>query len=317
MSDDLMNMDEETQRDSKEIFNEALQRVGSGDPLRVEHFLQLTHLAGDRLEGFKSVWERVPLDQRLPLVKRFRDQEANDLRMEFNEIYHLAMQSEDPELRLVGIGSVIEDKSGWLFGHLMKLLESDPDVRVRERAGRALAPFAQGVELGEWDEEDRDELEALLTRIIRRPQEPLAVRGAALEAAGHLATGEIAAEIDDAFQDEELRLDAIRAMGHSGEPRWLSRLLRVVEDPDPDIRRAAAAAFGEIPDQSSVPVLVEMLDDEAVDVRLAAIKSLGELGGDEAREGLVYAFEDKRVEVRDAATLALAELDFYDDPMSL
>jgi HEAT repeat protein len=317
MQEDQMNTDIETQRDAKEVFNEALQLVAAGEPLREEHYLQLSHIAGDRLGGFKNVWDNFDTAQRLAILKRLREHEENDLRLEFNEVYHLAMQDPDAELRLAGIDAIIEDKSGWLFGHLSKLLESDLDERVRERAGRALAPFAQSVELGEWEEEDADELEALLMRIVRRPQEPINVRGAALEAAGHLSTPEVAAEIDDAFHDDALKLDAIRAMGHSGEPRWLSRLLRVIEDDDPKIRLAVAIACGEIPDQSSVPALVDMLDNEEVDVRLAAIKSLGELGGDEAREGLVYAFDDKRAEVREAATLALAELDFYEDPLSL
>ncbi|HEX3244452.1 MAG TPA: HEAT repeat domain-containing protein [Chloroflexota bacterium] len=317
MQDDQLNIELANERDAKEVFNEALRLVATGEPLREEHYLQLTHISGDRLGAFKLIWDDFGTAERLSILKRLKEHEANDLRMEFNEVYHLAMQDDDPELRLAGLNAVIEDKSGWLFGHLMKLLESDPDVRVRERAGRALAPFAQSIELGEWEEEDADELEALLMRLVRRQQEPIGVRGAALEAAGHLSTPEVAAEIDDAFQDDALRLDAIRAMGHSGEPRWLTRLLRVVEDDDPRVRLAVATAFGEIPDQSSVPALVDMLDDEEMDVRLAAIKSLGELGGDEAREGLVYAFDDKRPEVREAATLALAELDFYEDPLSL
>ncbi|MFN0071747.1 MAG: HEAT repeat domain-containing protein [Chloroflexota bacterium] len=317
MDEDQTNVDTEQERDQKEVFNEALQRVAAGEPLREEHYLQLTHLAGDRLGAFKGIWDRFSTAQRLSTMKRLHEHEENDLRMEFNEVYHLAMQDESPELRLAGIEATIEDKSGWLMGHLMELLERDPDVRVREKAGRALAPFVQAAELGEYDEEETDELEALLTRIIRRQQEPLAVRGAALEAAGHFTNPEVATEIDDAFRDDELRLNAIRAMGHSGEPRWLSRLLRVVEDSDPEIRLAVAAAFGEIPDQSSVPALVEMLDDEELNVRLAAIKSLGEHGGEEAREGLAYAFDDKRAEVREAATLALAEIDFYEDPLAM
>jgi HEAT repeat protein len=305
MDDDSTNTDIEQPRDSKEVFNEALHLVASGQPLTEDHYLQLSHLAGDRLEAFKLIWTKLQTDQRLSILKRFHEHEENDLRMEFNEVYHLAIQDENAEMRLTGIGSIIEDKSGWLLGLLMKLLESDPDTRVRESAARALAPFTQGVELGEWEEEDADELEALLMRIIRRQNEPTAVRGAALEAAGHLTSPDVAGEIDDAFRDDELRLNAIRAMGHSGEPRWLSRLLRVSEDPDPAIRQAMAAACGEIPDQSSVPELVDMLDDEDVSVRLAVIKSLGELGGDEAREGLVYAFDDKRAEVRESATLAV------------
>jgi HEAT repeat protein len=319
MQDDQHQLDLElkNERDAKEVFNEALQLVAAGEPLRDEHYLQLTHISGDRLDSFKLIWDKFRMAERHAILKRLRDHEENDLRLEFNEVYHLAMQDDDPELRLAGINAIIEDKSGWLFGHLMKLLEFDPDDRVRERAGRALAPFAQSIELGEWDEEDADELEALLIRLVRREQEPVGVRGAALEAAGHLSTPEVAAEIDELFHDDALRIDAIRAMGHSGEPRWLSRLLRVVEDEDPKVRLAVATACGEIPDQSSVPALVEMLDDEEVEVRLAAIKALGELGGDEAREGLVYAFDDKRAEVRDAASLALAELDFYEDPLSL
>lgn len=312
--DDELTKDEQ---DPRVKFEEALERLASRDPLGDEHYAQLSNVAGSRLDEFRRRWETLSVDERLNLLRRLRGREEDDLRLDFNPVYHLAIEDQAAPLRLAGIQSTIEDKSDWLFDRLMRLADTDPDTEVRAAAARALGPFAGGVELGEWPEEEADELEALLLRLVRRDVEPLAVRGAALEAAGHLNRADVAAEIDWAFREDGLRLDAIRAMGHSGEPRWLSRLLGAAEDPDPEVRKAVAKASGEIPDYASVPALVDMLDDESVDVRLAAIAALGELGGDEAREGLFYAIEDKRPEVREAASLALAELDFYDDPLSL
>jgi HEAT repeat protein len=320
-----MTMDEPSNAEPLEIevedprvkLEEALERLVARAPLGDEHYAQLSNLAGSRLDEFRRAWESLPVEERLDLVARLRAREEDDLRLDFNPIYHLAIEDREAPIRIAGIRSTIEDKSDWLFDRLMRMADKDPDTVVRATAARALGPFASGVELGEWPEEEADELEALLLRLIRRDVEPIEVRGAALESAGHLNRADVASEIDWAFREPGLRLDAIRAMGHSSEPRWLSRLLAAAEDEDPEVRKAVAQASGEIPDQASVPALVDMLDDDAVDVRLAAIAALGELGGDEAREGLFYAIEDKRPEVREAASLALAELDFYEDPLSL
>lgn len=305
LNNELPNEFDVPKRDDQEVFAEALEKIAAVESLRDEHYTQLSHLAGTRLEQFQEIWKALPEPKRLDLLNRMRAREENDLRLEFNSVYHIAIEDESPRLRLGGIASIVEDKSGWLLGRLMNILERDPDTEVRAAAGRALGPFAQDSELGEWDEEESDELEALLVRIVRRVTEPLDVRGAALESAGYISQPDVASEIDDAFGEEELRISAIIAMGHSAEPRWLSRLLRYAEDDDPDMRRAVAKACGGIPDQTSVPVLVDMLDDADLGVRLAAISSLREHGGDEAREGLFYAVEDKNAQVREAATLAM------------
>ena len=87
MQDDQLHVELANERDVKEVFNEALQLVAAGEPLREEHYLQLTHIAGDKMGSFKLIWDGFGTAERQSILKRLKEHEENDLRMEFNEVY--------------------------------------------------------------------------------------------------------------------------------------------------------------------------------------------------------------------------------------
>jgi HEAT repeat protein len=298
-------------------FDQVLEDVSEGRGSTSPDLGGLSHLLPEQVARFAPIWSKLSDREKQDLLRSLSQSESESLRLDFNEVYHLAMGDHSAEVRRQAIQATVEDASSWLVEYLLKTLVADDDTEVRAAAAAALEPIARRCELGELSQEQADRIKDALLRTIHRPGERVDVRAAALATAGYFSDPEVQREIEVGVSDEELRLQAIRAMGHSADPRWLNQVLDQLEDPDDVIRQAAATAAGEIGDDAAVPILTDLIDDPAVSVRLAAIGALGEIGGEEAREVLVYALEDKREIIRAAAQSALEELDFYDEPLEL
>jgi HEAT repeat protein len=210
----------------------------------------------------------------------------------------------------------VEDDSSWLLEQLLTTLAEDPDASVRAAAAGGLEPFAQRAELGDLTTEDTERVRAGLLKSLHRSDEREDVRAAALAALGFFSDQEAQRELQRGFNEESLRLAALRGMGNSADPSWLDLILEQFDDANDDLREVAATAAGDIGDEEAVPELVNLIDDPAHGVRLAAIEALGTIGGTEAREALVYALSDERSSIREAAQAAIDELDFYEDPLA-
>ena len=155
------------------------------------------------------------------------------------------------------------------------------------------------------------------TRVLRRDDEGVGARRAALAALGYIQDARLPDEIRRALADPELRLSAIQAIGRTANPEWLGTLSKEATDADARVREETARACGEMADQRAVPLATDLLEDRVLDVRLAAIRALGQIGGEEARDALIYALEDEREAIRDAAASALAEMDADENPLAL
>ena len=90
--------------------------------------------------------------------------------------------------------------------------------------------------------------------------------------------------------------------------RALPRLLAVLKDPNPELRRTAALSLGKIARKEAVPALVEALRDQDAGVRRNAAWALGMIGEDAVgpdRSPLTSLLFDPDPGVREAAALAL------------
>jgi HEAT repeat protein len=298
-------------------FEQVLEDVADGRGTSSPDLSGLSHLLPEQVARLEKIWEGLSERQKLGLLQNLSQQETESLRLDFNAVHHLAMLDDSAEVRRQAVESTVEDSSPWLLEHLLKAVADDPDTEVRAAAAAALEPIAQRAELGELSDGESDRIKATLLETIHRPAERLDVRAAALAAVGYFSDPAVQQEIEVSFADEELRLQALRAMGHNADSIWLEKILPELEGPDDVLRRVAAEAAGEIGDEAAVPALTDLIDDPAHPVRLSAIAALGEIAGDEAREALVYALEDNNAEIREAAQAALEELDFYDEPLEL
>lgn len=302
--------------EAEDQFTRALEDVAAGCGPRSQHLAGLSHLAPEQVERFRSIWATLGEGQRRELLEALSRLEAATPRLEFNAVYRLGIDDSSPDVRRCAIVSIVEDAALELLDRLIERLRVDPAAEVRAAAARALEPFARRAELGELPAADAERLREALRETIHRPGENTAVRGAALAALGYFSDEQTRRELEAGWRDAELRLHALRGIGHSADERWVDLVIEALGSPESAMRQAAAEAAGEICSEKTVPRLAELVDDPALSVRLAAIAALGEIGGEEAREALLYALEDKRQVIRDAAEEALTKLEGFEEPLS-
>jgi HEAT repeat protein len=300
---------------AEDRFELALADVAAGTGPTSQHLSALSHLTREQVRRFEPLWRELDERQKLSLLRALSTAEAASLRLEFNEIYHLGLLDESPPVRQQSMESIVEDSSAWLRDRLLTLLVEDPELAVRTAAAAALGPVAQRAELGEMPPEPAAGVRKTLLETLHRIGEQRAVRGGALVALGYFSDEQVQREIDAAYRQAELRLEALQAMGHSADPAWVETLNQELEGDDEAARLAAAQAVGEIGDEAAVPVLADLVDDPSIPLRLAVLTALGKIGGEEAREALIYALEDKRPAVRERALAALGELESNEDPL--
>jgi HEAT repeat protein len=297
-------------------FEDVLADLGAGRGPKSPHLVLLSDLADNQLERFAAVWMALGEEQKLELLEALSRNESKEARLDFNAAYHLGIADERPLVRRRAIEATVEDDSPWLLERLLALLTGDPDAGVRAAAAAGLEPFARRAELGELAPADSERIRHVLVQAIHRQEEQHNVLEAAVAGLGYFSDDVIRQELAAAFDNEALRLSALRGMGHSADPVWLETILDELHDSDDEVRQVAAQAAGEIGDEAAVEELSNLIDDSARAVRLTAIAALGEIGGAEAREALIYALQDEDETIRQAAEAALEEMEFFEEPLA-
>jgi len=301
----------------EQLLAHAVDALAGPGELPAELIGALSHLVRTDLEAVTKAWRALSVERRLEVLRQLGTSERENMRFDFNSIYEIALADSEPSVRQLGVESVVAENGTSILPIVAGLAEHDPNPVVQEAALRCLAPFALMAEVGELDEPWSDRLRALLLKIVKDQNAPLASRREALAAVGYLDDDDVAQQIRAGFANDELHLWALQAMGHTANPDWISTLLGEAGDSDPTVRQAVAYACGDIADEQAAEGIAELVDDEEVGVRLAAIWALGQIGGEEARETLIYALEDEQDEIREAAEEALNELEEGEDPLGM
>ena len=290
--------------------------TGTGD-LPDELLGSLSHLIRTDLEAISHAWGEIPVARRLEVLRQLGTAERTNPRLDFNALYELAFADADAPVRQLAVESIVPENGPAPIPTVSRLAVSDPDPSVQEAALRCLAPFALAAELGELDAGAPDRLRTLLLGVLENKQSPLGAKREALSAVGYLDNPAVERHIQRGFDDDDLQLWAIQAMGHTANEDWIDTLLGQSTALDPAIRQAVAYACGDIADEAAAEGVAELVDDPEPGVRLAAIWALGQIGGEEARETLIYALEDDDEEIKKAAEEAIGELEEAEDPLSM
>jgi HEAT repeat protein len=221
----------------------------------------LSMLEGQDLASFREAWQTLSAPARARLLRALHKAAETRLRLDFSALNRLALQDEDPVVRLSGIEAVIEDRSLELLSSLLRILNNDPHVELRVAAAEDLARFALLAELEDLDQDSAEQLRTQLLARARDENDDPRVGSAALAALGYFSDVAMMEELATAFTSPALRLGAVRGMGRSADPRWTDRLMPVLGSEDPRMRAEAARALGEIEDERAVTPLVELMDD--------------------------------------------------------
>ncbi len=238
------------------------------------------------------------------------------------------LQSDDPQKRLAAVQRLATygDSVALIKPHLMAAL-SDPDIKVRQFAGRVLGQFGvveiiptitrwlNSAEvslrvsatdiLGELGQ--RDSGKALIRTLADSEAD---VRLHAIFALGKLATEEAVVPLIARLSDNKanVRRAAIAELAALGDPRALIPLVGAMSDPSVEARLAAIRAVGKLGDQSAVPALMRLLNDSSEPIKVAAIASLGNLGASQATNRLIVALATGSDDSRARAAFALGQI---------
>jgi HEAT repeat protein len=279
---------------------------------------QLSGLASDEAEDFRSSWARVPVERRRAILELAVELAENDVQLEFTTVFRASLADPDPLVRATAIEGLWEDDEFRTADQLARILRQDPAESVRVAAALGLARFAVLAETGKLYAPSASRVRAALLEAVTDPHETPDVRRRSLEALGAFGDPTVGDLIARAYADSDskLRASAVFAMGRNGDERWLATILHELENPNPELRFEAARAAGELESPRALVPLITRLDDEDVEVRLAVIGALAQIGGDVARKALQRCAKSEDVAIRDAANDALGELDLLTDPLT-
>ena len=291
------------------------------DPAHQIAASKLTELSGLNVAQAKIVeaaWPEIGLRQRQQLVEELTGLAEDNVELNFEAAFQIALADRDPGLRKQAIRGLWEDERRETFDGLLKMLAGDPAAAVRAEAALALGRFVLRGEMGTLKPVDVERLENALQLVIEDEAEEVEVRGRALESVGAWSERWVTAAIEQAFEgaDRRLRISAAHAMGRSCDPAWLPRLFDELENDDAEMRFEAVGAIGLIADESAIAHLIPLLHDEDAEVQATAVAALGEIGGDAAKEALEDLVAAGNPVLRELALDALSEVEFAEDPLS-
>jgi len=137
------------------------------------------------------------------------------------------------------------------------------------------------------------------------------VRASAADALGEFEDSRAIGPLADLLNDPstEVKKSALDALSHY-EDNVLPApaIIRMLSDPDPDIRHNAAHLAGKLRDRSALRPLAKLVSDPNSDVRQAAIEAIGELKEPAAAEAILPGLSDTNADVRQQTLNTIEEL---------
>ena len=304
----------------EQSFPSVLSALFGGDEVPVHLVYRLSDMSKAEFELFQREWLEVSEERRAALVRHMADIAEENYLVEFTPVFAHLFDDSYAAVRIAALDGVWDSTEPRLVRPIIGLLQSDRDVNVRAAAARALAPY---VLLAEWGQirpaVATPAVDALLAE-YDRPNAPLEVKRAALEAVAAANHPRVPDMILDAYDDgpNDLQLSALFAMGLTADQRWLPILDDEMQSPSADFRAEAARAAGGLGSTDSVDALEGLLTDEDPSVTMAAIYALGQIGGDRATELLTRLSQDPDYEeLYDAIDEALEEMDLLEGGFDL
>lgn len=203
--------------------------------------------------------------------------------------------------------AVVDFYAGW--GPMEPVIQawlSQPDDLWYTRLRRAAAWVAQAPTDAHW----RNGVMGLLARTFLQPNIPLPIRQRLADALVHTGDPGVAYFLKQATRHAlpDVRIAAVRALGHVAKEADLPAFKTALEDKDPRVQEAAVVALGTMGGQSAVHHLTLLLAQADQDLRVAAARALARCG-EEGLEVLKEALKDEDLLTRRAAVYGLAEVE--------
>jgi HEAT repeat protein len=253
----------------------------------------LSGLGEADIDKLEPVLSRLDVTYRRILMQMLVDVSDSNYQLDYDEIGLMTLRDSDAEVRRAAIELLAENESSFVMSRLMRVAQQDKAPSVRADAARTLGNFILLGELGNISEAKAQEAQQCVLSILSNENELIEVRRRALEAIANCSHDTVIPSITAAYQggDEQMRMSAVIAMGHTADERWEAIVLKELTSRNAEMRQNAARAAGELQIQDAVSHLAQMLDEGERDAQEVAIEALGEIGTKEATRHLNIAME--------------------------
>ena len=176
-------------------------------------------------------------------MEDIEDLSGRDTLLSFVSMGRVAVQDEDPTVRLVAVRTLWDYEEASLIPIFLDLMEEDSDIDVRAAAAGALGQYVYAGEVDSIPKTTLKHIEDALLRVTTGEDSP-AVRRSALESLGYSSRPEVTQLIERAYTsgDKDWLSSALFAMGRSANPDWAPKVLEMLEHNLPQVRSEAARA---------------------------------------------------------------------------
>jgi HEAT repeat protein len=283
---------------------------------RISELMSFSDLARSDMPAFRERWASMSPAERESTARELVELAEMSIDANFHRVFREVLDDPNPRVRQAAIEGLWEDEGSELPARYLALMRDDPDPDVRAEAATALQPYLLELSEKERDSEARGEFLQSVLAIANDPRESPLLRRRCIETAGALASDpDVQALIREAYADDDqtLAAGAVRAMGLSGQARWIPEIERALESADAEMRFEGAVAAGLLGESALVEALAVVAEDEDVEVQAAAIDALGRVGGPAAVRVLRALESSDAIVDRDAVADALEEAMMLDE----
>jgi HEAT repeat protein len=241
------------------------------------------------MQALKAIWKQVSADRRAALLEDLEELYDSDTLISFDEIARFALLDSNARVRAGALRLLWDYQGKDLIPAIMQLLEKDPDEIVRALAASLMGQFIFLGELEQISASMLHAIEELLFQTVESGENKL-VRRRALESLGYSSRDEVNTLIQNAFDsgDLEWMASALFAMGRSGDEKWASSVIEMLDHHERDLQIEAVRAAGALELDKARKPLLQMIRagiDDA-DLRTTAAWSLSQIGGDQVGPAL-------------------------------
>ena len=301
-------------------FSDVMAQLKAGAAALSSSMLYaLTAPSSKDIKEFAQLWPTLPVEQRVKIIHILAEQAEANFELDLNALFRVAMVDTDGRVRTVAIEGLWEDEEPSLVQPLVQVLRHDPVVSARAAAATSLGRFVLLLDLDELDERFAEPVHGALAAAIDDAGEDLEVRRRAVESIAYWDDPSVVDFISEAYQSdhEPMRVSAVFAMGRSADTMWAETVCTELASPNPAMRYEAARAAGELEIKAALPALIKLVSDRDREVQLAAVTALGQVGGQKAKQVLERCAGNPDEALNLAAEDALAELALGRKPLDL
>ncbi|MGH2581390.1 MAG: HEAT repeat domain-containing protein, partial [Anaerolineales bacterium] len=185
-------MSEPLPADQSEIsFDELIVALrDEANPFPARYLYRLSGLEGEELGLIRRVWPQLSFQRRLGVLEDLELLAESNTVMQFDAVNRMALNDEEPELRIVAIRALWPSEQPDLAQTFLDILKQDEDAEVRAQAAAALGRYVYLGEISRIPASNLKDIETELLRVMDSDSASV-IRQNALESLGYSGREEV------------------------------------------------------------------------------------------------------------------------------